>query len=182
MSGGLAIINVAKDERDSLDAILGGSFEGLYLWHARRTLREIELVRAMRIDGEYAGLAMLENLNGEVGYVYYIAVARRHRRKGVGRQLLSDALNHFLSIGSKEVYASIEEDNVESAALFGSMGFMKTSYDELSRRYGKIRAIDMYRRMLVVPGETLFFKVLSADSTSRYSEAQGRQIRLSGPE
>jgi ribosomal protein S18 acetylase RimI-like enzyme len=162
LSDGLTIVDVSTDERDSLDTILVESFKGLYLWHARRTLREIELVRAARIDGEYAGLAMLKRLDDEVGYIYYIAVAQRHRRKGVGGQLLRDALSHFSSIGSKEAYASIEEDNVESAALFGSMGFRKTSYEELSMKYGKIRALDMYRRMLVVPGETLFCKALSA--------------------
>ncbi len=162
MSDGLAIVDVPSDERDSLDEILEESFEGLYLWHARRTLAEIELVRAAKIDEAYAGLAMLKRLSDEVGYVYYIAVARKHRRNRIGGRLLRNSLDYFSSIGSRVVYASIEEGNIESSTLFQSMGFRKTSYDELSRKYGRVRALGMYRRMLVVPGEVLFYKVLDA--------------------
>jgi L-amino acid N-acyltransferase YncA len=55
----------------------------------------------------------------------------------------------------KEVYASIEGDNVESAGLFRSRGFERTSYGKVSRKHGRIRALNMYRKMLVVPGEIL---------------------------
>ncbi len=158
MSDEPTIVDLAPGERDSLDSILEESFEGLYLWHARKMLREIELVRAAKVGGEFVGLVMLKKLNDEVGYLYYLAVAANHRRRGVGGVLLRNALDYFVSIGSREAYASIEEENDESAALFVSMGFRRTSYDELSRKYGKIRALDMYRRMLVVPGEILYCK------------------------
>ena len=42
----LAIIDVAKGKRARFDWILEESFEGWYLMHSRRTLRDIELVRA----------------------------------------------------------------------------------------------------------------------------------------
>jgi ribosomal protein S18 acetylase RimI-like enzyme len=155
------LVDVPPSERRALlDPILEESFKGLYLWHARRTLREVERVRAASIGGEVVGLAMLTNVSSEAGYVYYIAVAPEHRRRGVGRRLLGDALEYFEGRGSEEVYASIEEQNVESMALFASAGFRKTDHDELSRKYGAFRALDMYRKMLVVPGEELFFKEL----------------------
>jgi L-amino acid N-acyltransferase YncA len=148
--------------RTLLDPILEGSFEGLYLWHARRMLREVERVRVARIGGgEVVGLAMLTNISAEAGYVYYIAVAPAQRKMGIGARLLRDALEYFADNGSEEAYASIEEGNVESMALFTSAGFRETGHAELSRKYGALRALDMYRKMLVVSGERLFFKALN---------------------
>jgi L-amino acid N-acyltransferase YncA len=164
----IVIVDVPPGARraESLDPILEESFEGLYLWHARRTLREVERVRVARMGGgggEVIGLAMLTNISAEAGYVYYIAVAPGHRKRGVGGRLLRDALEYFAGNGSEEVYASIEEGNVESMALFISAGFRETDHSELSRKYGALRALDMYRKMLVVLGEKLFFKELKEE-------------------
>ena len=41
----IEIAEVPKQARASLIPILEESFEGLYLWHARRTLQSIEVVR-----------------------------------------------------------------------------------------------------------------------------------------
>ena len=155
------LVDLASEDRGPVYSILEESFDGLYLWHAKRTLLEVDRVRAAKIDGEIVGVAMLKNLGSGLGYVYYVAVTPKHRKKGVGRRLLSDALEYFASHGSEEVYASIEEENVESRALFGSMGFRETSYGELSRKYGAVRAFELYRKMLVVPGENLFSKELA---------------------
>jgi hypothetical protein len=44
----VAVVDVPEGERARLLPILEESFEGLYLWHARRTLQSIETVRAAR--------------------------------------------------------------------------------------------------------------------------------------
>jgi L-amino acid N-acyltransferase YncA len=161
LSEDVTIEEVPQERREALDRVLEESFEGWYLRHSRRTLREIEMVRVAKIQGEAVGLAMLKTLSERIGYVYYIAVVRSRRRKGVGGRLLQDALVYFASRGVGEVYASIEDDNPESLALFGREGFKKTNYGEVSRRYGAMRALDLYRRMVVVPGESLFHRELS---------------------
>ena len=58
------------------------------------------------------------------------------------------------------------EDNVESNALFKGNGFRRTSYGEVSRKYGMLKAVSMYRSMFVVPGEILL--VLRRSSTLRF--------------
>jgi len=161
LSEGPAIEEVPLERREALDHVLEESFEGWYLRHSRRTLREIETVRVAKMNGEAVGLAMLKTLNGTVGYIYYIAVLRSQRRKGFGGRLLQDAVLYFASRGVAEVYASIEDDNIESLALFGRDGFRKTNYAQVSQKYGAIRALDLYRRMLVVPGESLYCRELS---------------------
>ncbi len=155
------ILDVEKGGRSRLLAILEESFEGIYLWHARRTLQGIEIVRAAETEeGDLAGLAMLKMLDDEAGYVYYVAVPRRFRRMGVGGRLLDDALAHFAGRGAGHVYASVEEDNLESKQLFASRGFEEVKGSELAARYGRIRSLLMYREMMVVPGEVLLGKAL----------------------
>ncbi len=149
----LQVVDVPPGERYALDGILEHSFEGWYLQHSKRTLRRIEIVRAARMNSTNIGLVMLTWLDRELGYVYYIAVEPDYRKQKVGSRLLDDALDYFFKNGSKAIYASSESS--ESKGLFMSRGFTETSFGELSSREGFIHALNLYRRMTVVPGETL---------------------------
>jgi ribosomal protein S18 acetylase RimI-like enzyme len=156
--GDIAIVDVPVGKRAALEGILEESFEGWYLMHSRRTLRDIELVRAAVSSGKPVGLVMLKTLDGNVGYVYYIAVTKDNRKKGIGKLLLDDALRIFSSSNVKEVFASVEKDNEPSEALFASEGFTKTTFGEVSKRHGSLHTVNMYREMTVVPGEILLRK------------------------
>jgi len=161
------IVEVSREARIRLAPILDESFEGLYLWHAKRTLQSIEVVRAARtVDGEDTGLIMLKRLGHEAGYVYYVAVQPRFRRMGIGARLLDDALSYFAKSGVVDVYASIEEENVGSRMLFESRGFERLQGSEMAERYGRIRSLLMYREMMVVPGEVLLGKRLTGSKNS----------------
>jgi ribosomal protein S18 acetylase RimI-like enzyme len=114
------------------------------------------VVRAARTaEGEDAGLIMLKSLSEGPGYVYYVAVSPRFRRRGVGGRLLDEAVAYFVEAGMSDVYASIEEDNAESEALFASRGFERVKGSEMAKRYGRMRSFLMYREMMVAPGEVL---------------------------
>ena len=157
---GIEIVEVPSSQRSSLAWILDESFEGWYLRHSRRTLREIELVRAAVLTGSPLGLTMLKTLEERAGYVFYIAVAKAHRKEGIGKILLEDALTHFKSLQVREVFASVEEDNEPSERLFASEGFARTSFGEVSKNYGHLHTLNMYRTMWVVPGEVLLRRAL----------------------
>ncbi|MGP8124944.1 MAG: GNAT family N-acetyltransferase [Nitrososphaerales archaeon] len=159
----MQIAEVPVEDRASLEHLLAESFEGWYLSHSKRTLMNIEVVRKAVVDQHPVGLVMLKTLYDAVGYVYYIAVAENYRRRKVATRLLDHSLEYFSGLGMHEVYASIEEDNVESEGLFRSRGFARTSYREVSGKYGNVRALNLYRKMLVVPGEKLLCRPL--DST-----------------
>jgi ribosomal protein S18 acetylase RimI-like enzyme len=160
---------VLQPERGTLDGILEQSFDGIYLRHARRTISDVQTVRAAFLGEEPVGLSMLKLLQERAGYVYYVAVASAHRGKGIGSRLLHDAVTHLASAGVTEVYASVGEDNVESNALFRGNGFRKTSYGEVSRKYGMLKAVSMYRSMFVVPGEIVL--VLDGPTMSDFGAA-----------
>ncbi len=157
----VVIVDVPAKKRAGLESILEESFEGWYLMHSKRTLRNSKLVRAATISGKPAGLVMLKTLNGRVGYVYYIAVAKDHRKKGIGKLLLEDSLRLFKASGIDEVFASVEEDNKPSEGLFASEGFTQTSFGEVSKKHGHLRTLNMYRIMRVVPGEVLLRKTIA---------------------
>ncbi|OLC60772.1 hypothetical protein AUH73_08820 [archaeon 13_1_40CM_4_53_4] len=112
-------------------------------------------------SGKPVGLVMLKTLEGSVGYVYYIAVAKAHRKKRIAKQLLADALRLFKASKVEEVLASVEEDNKPSEALFTSEGFTRTSFGELSKLHGSLHTLNMYRIMTVVPGEVLLRKAIA---------------------
>jgi len=161
MQPGTKIEDVPKGERAGLIPILEESFEGLYLWHSKRTLQSIEVVRAARTPAcEAAGLVMLKVFPEGAGYVYYVAVSPSFRRQGIGGRLVDDAVSYFARNGVRDVYASVEEDNDESRKLFSSRGFEELRGSEMSERYGRIRAMIIRSEMMVVPGEVLLAKRL----------------------
>jgi hypothetical protein len=134
----IEIMDVPAGRRQELDWILEESFEGWYLWHSKKTLRDVELVRAAMSSGRPLGLVMLKSLEGKL--------------------LLENALQLFKASDLKEVFASVEKENEPSEALFASEGFTKTSFGEVSKRHGSLHAANMYRAMTVVPGEILLRK------------------------
>ena len=154
----IEITDVPAGKRAGLDWILEESFEGWYLWHSKKTLRDVELVRAAMSSGKPLGLVMLKTLEGTVGYVYYIAVAKARRKEGIGKLLVEDALQLFKASNLEEVFASVEKNNEPSEALFASEGFTKTSFSEVSKKHGSLHTVNMYRAMTVVPGEILLRK------------------------
>jgi ribosomal protein S18 acetylase RimI-like enzyme len=157
----IVIVDVPAGKRAGLEWILEESFEGWYLMHSRRTLRDIELVRAAMVSSQPVGVVMLKTLEEGMGYVYYIAVPRAQRKKGIGKLLLEDALRIFRTSNVKEVFASVEVKNIPSEALFASEGFTRTSFGEVSKRHGNLHTLNMYREMLVVPGEVLLRKMIA---------------------
>lgn len=158
---GFSIVEASPAQRKGLEWILEESFEGWYLRHSKGTLQDVEMVRVALASGTPAGLVMLKTLRSGVAYVFYIAVAKAQRRKGVGRLLLDDALALFMVEGVKEAFASVEEDNKPSEELFRSAGFTRTSFGEVSKTHGNLRTLSMYRMMRVVPGEVLLHKTIA---------------------
>jgi ribosomal protein S18 acetylase RimI-like enzyme len=149
------LIDLVGIDRERAVPVVRDGFEGIYRWHAKRTLRDIERVRALEAEGEIVGVSMLERLLPEVGYVYYIAVLTPWRRRGQASRLLDDALAWFSVSGARVVYAAAEEDNTASLALFNSRGFRVVERDEPKFRDGGLGAWGLRSRMRIVYGEVL---------------------------
>jgi ribosomal protein S18 acetylase RimI-like enzyme len=151
-----SLVDLVGDDRERAVPVLIDSFEGIYRWHAKRTLHRIPEVRGAVAGAELAGVSMLERLTPEVGYVYYLAVARRFRAHGVGGILLDDAIARFRAHGAVIVYGAVEEDNTPSLRLFRSRGFREVERKELNYQGGGLGAWGLRSRMMIVHGEVLY--------------------------
>jgi len=151
----VTIIELTGRERERAIPVILDSFVGIYRWHAKRTLRQVSEVRAAVVGPEVVGVAMLERLAPAVGYVYYLAVRRTFRRRGVGARLLDDALAGFARGGVRVVYAAAEEDNASSIALFLSRKFRTVERRETGYAEGGLGAWGLRSKMWIVSGEVL---------------------------
>jgi ribosomal protein S18 acetylase RimI-like enzyme len=159
VSSTLRIDEVPGESRDRLSPILAQSFTGIYHWHARRTLRTVERVRAATQGDATLGLAMCTMLEPGSGYIYYVAVTPSQRTRGIGGLLLDDALQVLRAAGAGEVFACIRPDNTPSLRLFMTRDFSRIRFRELVRREGLRRAARLWMRMVVAPGEEVFRRV-----------------------
>lgn len=147
-------------ERDLAIPIVKEGFVGIYRWHAKRTLRSIERVRGLWLSGKLAGVSMLVMLTPEVGYVYYIAVGKEYRRRGIGGMLVDDAIACFKKAGARIIYAAAEDDNAPSLALMVSRGLRVIEREEMNYKDGGLGAWGLRSRMMLVSGEVLMGKKL----------------------
>ena len=150
------VSDVPAASRPSLRPILDQSFHGVYLWHARRTLRFVTWVREARSGSEQAGVSMAKMLGPGTGYVFYIAVAPRFRAMGVGGLLLDDARELLRAAGATEIFACVRAANIPSLRLLESRDFLRTDFREVSRSKGFLEAARLWVRMVAAPGETVF--------------------------
>lgn len=157
---GIEVSEWPKERRGTLEEVLEESFEGWYLYHAKWKLAEAEDVLVATEGGAPLGLCILEMLGHGAGYIFYIAVRKAARRRGIGSLLVDKSLDFFRLRGCDMVYASVEKDNTPSRRLFESKGFSRRNYAELTKHYGRLGALAMYSRMVIVPGEALLAKSL----------------------
>jgi len=105
---------------------------------------------------------MLKQIDQKIGYIYYIAVSADYRGRKIGSRMLEYSLTYFSDLGVDVVFASLTvEHGGESKILFETHGFIETSFGQVSKKYGKLHAINMYRKMLVVSGELVVYKDLT---------------------
>jgi len=160
------IEDIPQRERISLIPILRKSFEGKYLWHSTKTLKEVDLVRAALVGKTPVGVSMVRMLNERAGYIYYVAVLPKYRNKGIGGRLLDDGLRLVAQKGARDALAVIPEGNISSERLFLSRGFTKKIFADLSAAFGRKNAIMMYRTMFVSWGEAVYMKELDSYAKS----------------
>jgi ribosomal protein S18 acetylase RimI-like enzyme len=171
------LIDLPVEERERAVPVLKDGFEGIYRWHAKRTLRSATWVRAAILRGEIVAVSVLERLDPEVGYVYYLSTAQSHRREGLGGLLLDDALALFRRERAVVAYGAAEMENGASIALFRSRGFRPVERKELGFREGGLGAWGLRSRMTLVGGEVLMGIRLSSAGSSTVAEGTDPERR-----
>lgn len=73
-------------------------------------------------DEDIAGYSISTLVYDEI-HVFKIAVASRHRRKGIAIELLSDTFNFYEKMGALSVILEVRTTNTPAIALYEKLGF-----------------------------------------------------------
>ena len=115
-----------KNEMEEVIRIFEESFTGSYRYWAIRDL-PYTYVLAAEVDGEIVGAAELyckrNREYGRVGVIYFLAVRRSCRGRGIGSLLVKEAERLFRSWGCRYSTASTQSSNKASLALFKKLGY-----------------------------------------------------------
>jgi ribosomal-protein-alanine N-acetyltransferase len=69
-----------------------------------------------------AGFVLARNISGEAEIIT-IAVARAHRRRGLGRLLMDAVLRELHGARAEALFLEVDEGNVAAVALYRKLGF-----------------------------------------------------------
>jgi L-amino acid N-acyltransferase YncA len=102
------------------------------------------------VDGEIAGWFSFENFRKKPAYYataeVSVYVCEKHRRKGIGRRLLAEAIRRAPEFGLKTLTGGIFGHNEPSIRLFEDMEFERWAH------YPRVAELDGIERDLVVLG------------------------------
>jgi ribosomal protein S18 acetylase RimI-like enzyme len=73
-------------------------------------------------DGDLVGTAVAAN-DGWRAYIYHVAVAPKHQRKGVATIIMAEAERHVYDQGARRIYVMVNEDNGSGLALAAATGY-----------------------------------------------------------
>jgi ribosomal-protein-alanine N-acetyltransferase len=106
----------------------------------RRGWSDAEFESLLVQPGVHALLAHYPNRTGRqipVGFILYrlaadeaeilsVAVTPECRRRGVGRQLLEEALRHIYREGARDIHLEVEDSNLAAIALYRGVEFRES--------------------------------------------------------
>lgn len=81
-----------------------------------------ELFFVAELGDEVAGTAMA-GFDGHRGWVYFLAVAPTHRRKGIGRALMQHAENALAELGCTKTNLQVRPGNDRALSFYQQIGY-----------------------------------------------------------
>jgi ribosomal protein S18 acetylase RimI-like enzyme len=86
-----------------------------------------------REEGAVAGSVMV-GFDGHRGWVYYLAVAEAHRRKGLGRALMEAAEAWLVAREAPKIQLMIRADNAAMRGFYDALGYAASDVTVLGKR------------------------------------------------
>jgi alkanesulfonate monooxygenase SsuD/methylene tetrahydromethanopterin reductase-like flavin-dependent oxidoreductase (luciferase family)/ribosomal protein S18 acetylase RimI-like enzyme len=113
----------------------------------RRRRRQRELFLVATLGNEVVGTT-LAGYDGHRGWLYRVAVAPEHERRGVGRALVREAEQRLLQLGCPKVNLQIEGENRDVVAFYERLGYAVEDRVSMGRplspaAHGSVRAVDV---------------------------------------
>jgi ribosomal protein S18 acetylase RimI-like enzyme len=77
--------------------------------------------------------------DGRRGWIYHVAIAPGHRRRGIGRQLVARIEAGLRAVGCPKVNVIVLDDNAEGVAFWRDLGYTRLPARQFSRRLAEER-------------------------------------------
>jgi len=97
------------------------------------TASEFNAVLVAEDGGRLVGTA-IASYDGWRAYIYHVAVAPSHRRRGVAHALMREAEQNLVGAGARHVYVAVHEENTEGLALVAATGYLPEGERVLVKR------------------------------------------------
>ena len=95
-----------------------------------------ELFLVAIINSDIVGTAMA-GYDGHRGWVYYVAVDPRHRRKGIGTALMKKVERDLIQLGCPKLNLQIRANNDEVVAFYKKLGYEVEDRISMAKRLEK---------------------------------------------
>lgn len=81
------------------------------------------IVLVAEVGSELAGAAIAA-FDGWRAYIYHVAVAPQHRRRGLAQALIAEAEQHLTLAGARRIYIMVDGENTPGLALAAVSGYL----------------------------------------------------------
>jgi ribosomal protein S18 acetylase RimI-like enzyme len=88
-------------------------------------------------DGDTLAGSVMAGFDGHRGWVYYLAVADGHRRRGVGRALMAAAEDWLQARGAPKIQLMVREDNEAALGFYEALGMERQKVVTLGRFFAR---------------------------------------------
>ena len=99
--------------------------------------RKLAVQRELFLVGECDGVviaSVMAGYEGHRGWVYYLAVAPQHRRRGYARELMQHVEAALLALGCPKISLMVRETNVPVLEFYRRLGYAQDASVPLGKR------------------------------------------------
>lgn len=182
----LTVTPVPKDDsetRRQLDSIASAAFPSPQNYVVELS----EHTLAARIDDKVVGGVILDIVDGNdepVGIVSWLFTSPDARGRGVGSQLLEEAIEYLQAAGCQAAVAVVQWSNTPSSKLFARREFERTSSLSLARRFGVKQVGSVWRKSyhFINVSCDLWFRSFTLPPVSNTESKQGVTANVGTPD
>jgi GNAT superfamily N-acetyltransferase len=154
-----------KPDKKAIDGILDSSFTRIYAYYAKKSFARLENTLVAVNDAEVIGVINWRVYTAPpiaIGYLFWLAVLPGYRKKGIGSNLMKQAIQFiYANNGAIDIYTAVEKKNKISINLVEKEGFAMVDKKKIRQHYGKSYAA-LFGEMMVMSWECLYVKRGSA--------------------
>lgn len=119
-------LSLSDDQIANQIAMLLNNYNRLTKLHNNNTIKYNKAKYFIELHGDLViACAGLTQTGLEISKIHHIAVRPEFRKQGLGRKLVTVALNHCVT---SHVFMTIRDDNIPSLKLARSLGFSMLNY------------------------------------------------------